>query len=264
MKAADLVPRYNVELIVSGKKHEYRVVTPNCDGSRETVDVFPGVTGILGVINKPALVAWSRREAISRVREGLMQKKMKTAHVKIGVADLELLLDDALKRPDKLKDDAAATGTSAHEYIDAIIKGKPITKLPNEILTPVRGFSEWWAASGIEFVLGDTKVASRAYGYGGSLDALGLRRGVLVLIDFKTSRSLWDSFALQVAAYAKAFEEQYNVAVPEALCVRFRKDGVRGPSFECVEVRDIDRSFAAFLAAKALHESLSTDHFVWP
>ena len=83
-----------------------------------------------------------------------------------------------------------------------------------------------------------------------------------MLFDWKTSKSLYDEYALQVAAYCVAFEETYGLAVDEAICVRFRKDGVRGPSFDARTVRNIHESFQAFLHAKRLAEALRNEHFI--
>ena len=44
--------------------------------------------------------------------------------------------------------------------------------------------------------------------------------------------------------------------------MRFRKDGVRGVAFEALRVRDIETSFQAFLAAKALSDHMKLEHFI--
>lgn len=271
-------PRYTVELIVERKKHLYKVNVPGTSVETGPNDgplalppyehVFPGVTGVLSVINKPALVNWSRKSALEAVRAQLLERfpslALTTKGRKVGfnLVDIDEILAVAAKRPDQLKDDAADLGTKAHAYIDTIVKGGKISNIPDDILTPVMAFAEWWDGSGMEFLSGDLKVASLEHGYGGSLDALGIRGSTLVLLDWKTSKALYDEYALQVAAYAKAFEEMYGVVVEEAVCVRFRKDGVRGVSFEALKVRNIDESFQAFLAAKDLSERMKLEHFV--
>ena len=209
-------PRYKVELIVEGKKHLYKVTDPSVTLTslplKPSEVILPGVTGGLGIINKPALVNWSRRTALEIVRSGFLEKCPSLAlspkrKISISSEALEEILTRASKQPDKLKDDAADLGTKAHAYIDTIVKGGKISNIPDDILTPVMAFAEWYGESNIEFVAGDTKVASLEHGFGGSLDALGARGSTLVLLDWKTSKALYDEYALQVAAYAKAFEE---------------------------------------------------------
>lgn len=257
-------PKYVVELIAENGKHSYRVSWGEQLGEYHST-IYPGVTGVLSVISKPALVPWAKRVTLDKVRAQIEWMRSPTGQVVLDDDSLKIMLDAASKIPDKLKDDAAALGTEAHAYIDRFVKGEKVGPLPDEILDPVHGFADWWKRSGLEFVAGDTKVASRLHGYGGSLDALARRPdGGLALLDWKTSKALYDEYALQVAAYVKAFEEMYGIKIEEAWCVRFRKKGVEGPPFEALRVRDIDESFKAFLDAKRLQSSLKLEHFVRP
>lgn len=254
-------PLHKVELIAENGKHSYRTVFS--DGSEA---IYPGVTGVLSVISKPALVPWAKRVTLDKVREELLSAPRDESGYMVIETETELnaLLALASKRPDQLKDDAAKLGTEAHAYIDKIVRGEAPGPIPDEILEPVSAFASWYRGENYQFVLGDTKVSSRRHGYGGSLDALALRGGDLVLLDWKTSKALYDEYALQVAAYAYAFNETYGISVRSAVCVRFRKPGVDGPPFEALEVKDIPASFEAFLAAKHLQEALKQDQFIRP
>ena len=74
------------------------------------------------------------------------------------------------------------------------------------------------------------------------------------MIDFKTSKAIYDTHGIQTAAYAKALEEQLlkygyppeKAKVKEAYIVRVEKyrDG-----YEVKRVENIDESFNAFKAA---------------
>ena len=256
MQNTELCPRYQVDLIVDGRSHLYDVTQEH-----ETAR-YPSVTGFLGIIAKPALVPWAKREALSVVQDELMKRLggQNSATITLDKSWIENILRDSRRRPDQLKDAAADLGTKAHALIDRIVRGEQVAEIPAEIEAPVKAFQQWWAKSGIELVLGDTRVASRQYGYGGSLDALGRRNGKLVLIDWKTSTAIYTEYALQAAAYAQAFKETYGVACSEAFIVRF---GKKLPiEFEVKELADLDLSFQAFLAAKTLKESLEKPHFL--
>lgn len=263
-------PNYDVELIAENGKHNYKVSWDRPSDEANCSVIYPGVTGVLNVISKPALVPWAKRVTLDKVRSQLLDPK-NWRDVEDGRAivlrsvDIEPLLEAANKIPDKLKDDAAALGTEAHAYIDKFIKGESLGPLPDSVLEPVSAFADWWKRSGLSFVAGDTKVASRRHGFGGSLDALAINgSGVLVLLDWKTSKAIYDEYALQVAAYCYAFTETYGISVKRAVCVRFRKIGVTGEPFEALEVRDIPASFEAFLAAKHLQEALKNGQFNRP
>lgn len=252
---AALTPLYQIDQVVEGKSHFYDVTA---DGVTER---FPGVTGFLGVINKPALVPWAKKEALSLVEKALLGRlgDQPSAPIELTKAWITSVLTDASKRPQKITQDAADLGTQAHAMIDLIVLGKEPTEIPEPIQAPVNAFREWWKSSGIKIILGDTKVASRKFGYGGSLDALGWRDGKFVILDWKTSSGLYNEYALQVAAYAQAFSETYACICEEAIVVRF---GKKLPvEFEKKEVNNLQFSFRTFLAAKELKESLEQSHF---
>ena len=131
--------------------------------------------------------------------------------------------------------------------------------MPDELAGPVRAFRDWWKSCGIELVRGETPVASVEHGYGGTLDALGRRAGQYVVLDWKTSNGIYTEYALQTAAYVHALRETYGLACNSAIIVRF---GKKLPvEFEFRELADVALSFQAFLAAKALKESLEQSHF---
>lgn len=251
-----LRPLYKVDLVVEGKAHLYDVIV----GS-ESIR-YPSVTGFLSVINKPALVPWAKKEALSLVESALIKRLdgKRCAKFILNKAWVDNVISDAKKRPDQLKDEAADLGTRAHAFIDLIIHGREPDAIPPEIDAPVRAFKDWWKSSGIELVMGDTKVASRIHGYGGSLDALGRRNGRFIILDWKTSSGIYAEYALQVAAYAQAFTETFGFPCKDAVIVRF---GKKPPvEFEVKELADVKRSLDAFLAAKALKESLEKPHFI--
>ncbi|MCG3204827.1 MAG: hypothetical protein KCHDKBKB_01544 [Elusimicrobia bacterium] len=252
-----LLPKYRVDLIIQGKQHLYDV------SSHDVAVRYPSVTGFLSVINKPALVPWAKKEALASVESALIKRLdgKDIAKIILNKPWIETILKEAKKRPDQIKDQAADLGTQAHAFIDLIIHGKEPESVPEAIEGPVQSFRDWWMKSGIELVMGDTKVASVEHGFGGSLDALGRRNGKLIILDWKTSSGIWTEYALQVAAYAQAFRETFGLPVEEAIIVRF---GKKPPiDFEAKELFDLNLSFQAFLAAKSLKEALDKPHFMF-
>jgi hypothetical protein len=69
-------------------------------------------------------------------------------------------------------------------------------------------------------------------------------------MDWKTSNSMHLEYALQVSAYAKAYEEMTGQSVTEGWIVRFDKMTRKAPQIKVVS--DLEDSFATFLAAKKL------------
>lgn len=260
-KELSLTPQFRVDQAIVRGAHFYDVYL---EKNQERTHRFPGVTGALSVINKPDLIPWAKREALGLVERALMRRIELNVDKKITLTRewIDALMQEASARPDKIKEDAANLGTRVHAIIDRVIHGQnpyEITMKQDE-LPAVDAFQAWWKNSGIELVMGDTKVASLLHKYGGSLDALGRRNGQFIILDWKTSNGIYTEYALQVAAYAQAFYETYGIYCQEGIIVRF---GKKLPvDFETKTIRDLEGSFQAFLNAKALRDSLEMEHFL--
>lgn len=115
-------------------------------------------------------------------------------------------------------------------------------------------------ANGGKLIHSEVEVWSDEYGYAGTMDAVletvNPRTGqrVLTAIDWKTSNAMRNEYAMQLAAYANAYEERTGDKVSKAQVVRF---GRRSDTFEAKYVLDLDRSFDAFCSALHLYHSLS-------
>lgn len=115
-------------------------------------------------------------------------------------------------------------------------------------------------SSGSKIVGTEMEIWSDKYGYAGTMDALletiDSRTGerTLTALDWKTSNAMRNEYALQVAAYAKAYEERTGEKVSKAVVVRF---GRRSDTFEAKQVLDLERSFDAFCSALHLFHSMS-------
>ena len=144
---------------------------------------------------------------------------------------------------------AAARGTAIHAACEAYIRGQPI-ELPDEYLPYWRGLAkhldkydyfiwsekplrpQWKVCVSEE---GISRVWSHEYKYSGCPDLIGVRNGVTILADFKTSvgpyaryypkendRSTfggWTKFrkcSIQLAAYALAVKDTLGVTVDAA------------------------------------------------
>lgn len=248
---------YAVEQIIKGRAHLYRATLD--DG--KVID-GPGVTGILGIISKPALVPWATRVALENAERALLSQLggKKSKSIRLTEEWVKIVIAEAKKVPEKAKDDAADLGTLAHGWFEAFIRGE--AGEPIESIKPaVEAFRKWVSESGINIVQGDTKVFSLKNGYGGALDAIGCTDdGEFVLLDWKTSNGCYPEYALQVAAYCNAFHETYGIDIKRAVIVRFSK--VAPVEFEAKELSNLGLSLKSFLDAKALKEDMAQKHFL--
>lgn len=161
------------------------------------------------------------------------------------------------------RDQSAGFGTQAHSLIEDMINtGMDDVPCSAELEPTRKAFISWkngLKATGSKVLKTEVEVWSDEYGYAGTMDAIletvrpsGER--ILTALDWKTSNAMRNEYALQVAAYAKAYEERTGQKVARALIVRF---GKRSETFEAKQVIDLERSFDAFCSALHLFHSMN-------
>lgn len=217
--------------------------------------VIPGVTGILKVLDKPAIIAWAQgivAEAAIRNRDKLEE------WVAVGGVDGAIKL---LKGAAETQRDAAADrGSAIHTLAEAIVKGQPVT-VPVELAPYVLAYQSWIESFQPEFLAVEEMVCSLEYGYAGTLDSIAVIAGETWLLDIKTSKGYYSETALQLAAYGHAeFIGRPGDPVRYALppVEQFGVIHVRPEGAELIPYDVTDVDFAAFLAVKRAHKWRST------
>lgn len=134
------------------------------------------------------------------------------------------------------RDNAADAGGIAHDMIEADILGKPtpefLSSSPGHValaLKALDAFRTWRDQVKLEILETEVPLISERYRYGGTLDALALVAGKVVLLDWKTSNGVYGDYISQVAAYRQLLRERQMISaaapVPEgAQLLRFGKD----------------------------------------
>ena len=179
----------------------------------------PGVTTVLGILNKPALVPWAN---------------------KLGLQGI----DSA-----KYVDDKAAIGTLAHQMIADYLKGQPtntseysqvqIDQAENAVLS----YFEWEKAHPLQPILVEQPMVSELYRFGGTIDCLCRMNGDLYLVDFKTSSGIWPEMLTQAAAYLNLASE-YGYEAKQAIILRIGRTPDEG--FEERIVNHVGKRWAIF------------------
>jgi len=165
--------------------------------------IVPGVTTIISSQlgwSTRALIAWARREAL------------------------------AGNDPDKIRDNAADTGTLTHYLVECNIKGeKPYLDdySKNDIDRAETGYLaylEWVDKNNVEYLASEMQVISEKYRYGGTIDIIAKKDKSMWLIDIKTSKGIYPNHKIQVAAYKKAYEEQEGKEINQCHIIKLSKD----------------------------------------
>lgn len=107
---------------------------------------------------------------------------------------------------------AADAGSLAHAYAESEINGTTPPVIPVEHIEKVSGamraFDAFRKETKIEIVASEVMLVSEDFGYGGTIDAIGVWDGGTAIVDFKSSKDLYPDQVVQVAAYAQLWEER--------------------------------------------------------
>lgn len=168
---------------------------------------YPSVTTILGLLGKgDALNYWAAGCACDYIRDNL--ETIKNPSGPHAVDEVFKTAKSAFKTASKT---AIDIGSHVHDAIEQYIKsGKDLSgTLPDEVANSFLAFLEWEKTMNAEWLNSEITLISQKHGYAGTADAVVKLNGRIYLIDFKTSKAIYDEYAIQVAAYAEALEEMY-------------------------------------------------------
>lgn len=190
----------------------------------------PGVTTILGVLDKPAIPKWAAAQVAEYV-----------ADHPDGVETLRQMgrgpMVHALKNlPWQKRDDAGTRGNVIHDYAEQLLHGREV-EVDGEHIPVVESalaFMEDWR---IKPLLIEAPVASREHHWAGTLDLIAeyvhpvTKEHGTAVMDWKSGRAIYPEFAWQLAAYGHAeFTGLGGDEVPIPACsaafgVQIRADG---------------------------------------
>lgn len=159
----------------------------------------PSVTGLIGKgLPKDKLMYWSARTVAEYVADNPE-----------GVESLRSLgrgpMVNALKGiPWEKRDAAAVRGTDVHALAEQLIHGAE-AEVPEHLYEYVRGYADFLDAWQPTPIITERSCASREWWYAGTLDAIvELPSGERLLLDWKTSASVYGDVSVQLAAYRGA------------------------------------------------------------
>jgi len=188
--------------------------------------VVPGVTTVLQVLNKPALVPWAN---------------------KLGLAGIDCT---------KYVDEKAAIGELAHQMIADHLCGvqtdtseyskQQIDQAENAVLS----FLEWAKHKQISPIFVEEPMVSEQYRFGGTPDCLASINGEFTLLDIKTSAAIFPEMLIQVAAYRQLVIEHGHM--PQKLII-VRIGRTTDEGFEERLVNHVDKRLEIFLHALAIY-----------
>ena len=189
----------------------------------------PGVTTVIGILDRPGLVTWAARESAA-------------------FADQHWDRLSGMRSADRIKEiegaryatnrSAVMRGHRIHAMADRIAHGdRP--EVPADIAPGVQAYADLLTRYGFETVATELPVGNGTYGYAGTLDALVTHpRWGACVIDVKTGKGVYESHAAQLSAYRWAEQALFPVV----------RVGPRGGQKTVTEQRTLPRIDHALVA----------------
>lgn len=185
-----------------------------------------GVTTVLGVMNKPALVPWAN---------------------KLGLDGYDV---------NKYVDALATIGTLIHYMVECEIKGVELDLndyTPNQIETATQAFNKWleWRKKNkFELLESELQMSSDSLKYGGTCDIYAIVNDKKTVLDIKTSKAIYSEARTQVVAYKHLLEENGR-EVDDCRIIRIGRDENEG--FDDILIGGHDVHWTRFQACLALY-----------
>lgn len=109
-------------------------------------------------------------------------------------------------------------------------------------------FVDYWEQRDIKLQASEIPLVSEAYGYGGTLDLVGLDEAGLNLYDFKTSAKVYESHLIQAVGYAQLWNENNPDPIMRICILRIGKEKSKSLEAYWLPPDRYDLYWNAFLA----------------
>jgi hypothetical protein len=219
--------RFNVS------KHYYTVDVPHL-GVRGLFQ--PGVTSIIGKLDKSGpLLKWAIDEMVNAVNRLLDSDPSAV----LSKDMFRAVLKSARETWRDTRDTAGTIGTYAHGFLESELKHRaglePSPSLPHDVPKEMHAAVTNAISAGIQFfdthniqlIQAEAPRWSATHGYVGTGDAIAKVDGELTVLDYKTSKRLYPTVFLQLAAYQAAYQEEFpDQTITKRLGINIGRDGV--------------------------------------
>lgn len=224
-----------------------------------TLDGKPlhGVTTVLSVISKPALIQWAAGMASQYIEDEVA----KIAKENDGLGYLKELgdrwatiLKEARVAHRKKKEAGGDWGKNVHEAIEKWIKTKEEPDLESTQLIAFENFKRWSEENKVEFLESEKHLHSKELWIGGICDLVIKMDGKKYVADIKTSSAIYNEHFFQMAAYALMLEEQGHNDIEGYLVINLKKDG----KMDLKMALDMELNKQAFKHALGLYKIINS------
>ena len=213
-----------------------------------------GVTSIINVLDKPAILYWAVNQAVDFLGTNWVAGK------EYDEVEIKTLLEDARKAHTIKKDKAADIGTIGHSWIEKYAKARIEKKTPpkrpvnKELKKGIDGFFKWAKENKVQLIASEQRIYHDKWKYAGTLDIEAMVGGKRTVIDVKFSKAIYPEMFLQASAYLKAREKETGNKYPGGVIIlRLSKELSELEAFEAVKDDDVETHFKCFLNCLSIY-----------
>lgn len=181
-----------------------------------------GVTTILGVLNKPALIQWSANMAVEYIEKNITLQSETWPE----------LFKEAKIAHRRKKEEAGQKGTDIHSEVEKLVAGlitsnRGILKGDEKSDYPqVQHFIDWAVNNKVKFLETEKHLHSKTLFIGGIVDLLCEIDGKVWVADIKTGSGIYPEHFAQMAGYQIMLEEMgINKEIYGHIVLNLKKDG---------------------------------------
>lgn len=207
----------------SGKRVKAHIRYTNAMGKR-----LPGVTTVIGILNKPLLVPWANRLGL----EGVNVKDYVSDKADIGTLVHEMMFCDL-----------RGTDVDFSYYT-----GQQIDIAKNSF----KKYLVWKKEHTIEPIMLEEGMVSEKYQYGGTIDFYGKIDNVFTLIDYKTCKALYSGHFVQVSAYRQPLREN-GYKVKQTAILRVGRSELEGFEYKVIPNKRVALGWKKFKHCLAIY-----------
>jgi hypothetical protein len=228
---------------------------------------IPGVTTILGVLDKPAIPKWAAKSVAEYVADNPDTIEVLRDG---GRAALVTMLANV---PWQKRDKAAARGTELHDWAQQLLDGAEIDvdQVPPELVPVLENAIEFLDTWQIRPLLVEAPVASRTDWWAGTLDLVAdyvdprtgePGRGVF---DWKSGKGLYAEYAWQMCAYGHAEIVGLGGAetpLPEGIAAAFGVH-IRADGYDVAPMAYSDEVYQEFVKIRQAYDVVKAGRGDW-
>lgn len=195
------------------------------------------ITNLLGGDKLDNIGAWQR----NLMKKGLDPERMLTYYADLGTYAHALVEEYINKKIGNEGFKAIDPREYSQEIIDNAQNG-------------LKSFIQWEEKHEVSYDFSEIQIVSEKYKYGGTIDIGAVVDGFPMLIDLKTSSSIYDTHRIQIAAYWNMYKENFDEDRKTAI-LRIGKTRVEHLFHELHE-EDLKRDFNTFWHLRHIYDNM--------